>query len=385
MWPFTSSTTYKRLPLFGSIKPRRCFSFSFLRIAVVVIVLSLFLFLSVFDIQLAIRIYARNWISHTEENYKKPHSSCFDNSIDSRYRDGYDYTNDISPGAGLLEGLDCYDYAGTLQPSTTIPSLPMIYHSYWRADLAVFGTKQVATLRSLFATQSNTTVLHLWSNGDLSEIPIFQNILAKVGSRIVLHTVNILELTKDTPMENSFYTGFLDNTAYLDGDMIRLLLLYKYGGMWFDMDSLFIRDMSPLMEHEWLTAWDCYLPGVYPFNGAFMHFFKRSPYLCEILYEMATGPKPRSNSIDWGGHLYYLIYRRLVYHRIRPWLVLPWCFTDSSSCKPENSMPNAFVETGFSKKRLGQTFAFHWHNQWEKEEGSLFRYIDTINKNITQW
>ena len=49
-----------------------------------------------------------------------------------------------------------------------------------------------------------------------------------------------------------------DKKAWVDGDLIRLPLLWQYGGVWVDMDSLLTRDMSPLLEHEFVTQWDCY-------------------------------------------------------------------------------------------------------------------------------
>ncbi|CAJ0769077.1 3039_t:CDS:2, partial [Entrophospora sp. SA101] len=46
-----------------------------------------------------------------------------------------------------------------------------------------------------------------------------------------------------------------------------------------------------------------------------------------------------------------------------------------------NSMPSAFEENdGFNKDRLLQTFAYHWHNQWEKKPGSLFRFLEERHK-----
>jgi mannosyltransferase OCH1-like enzyme len=35
-------------------------------------------------------------------------------------------------------------------------------------------------------------------------------------------------------------------------------LLWAYGGVWIDMDSLLTRDLEPLLEHEFVTQWDCY-------------------------------------------------------------------------------------------------------------------------------
>ncbi|KAG0165919.1 hypothetical protein DFQ28_008142 [Apophysomyces sp. BC1034] len=399
MWsisfPFSSTTQpYTRLPNPNSstfIRPKRRQLLTIFKWAIILIPLGVAAFFIVCQLQLNIRIYLRNWISHSEDAYDGPLAGCFDNlPEDSPYLGGYkEYLYDVSPGISMLEDYDCYDFAATIQ------SLPdnrgkeekqTIFHAYWRADLAPVGPKQLATLRSFFATQnSNASILYLWSNGDLSSSPIIQEIKGHVGDRLQTLLYDSHELSKGSPMEGSPKLELKDESGYLDGDLLRLLVVYRYGGMWFDMDALFVRDMSPLLEHEWLSQWDCYLPNGFPFNGAFMHFYKRSPYLCEMLTEVAEGPQPRPNTIDWGGYMYYRIYRRLLRHGIRPWAVLPWCFTDPMVCAPKNSMPNAFIETEFREDRLLQTFAYHWHNQWKKTPGSLFRFLENRHKNITTW
>ena len=39
-----------------------------------------------------------------------------------------------------------------------------------------------------------------------------------------------------------------DTKAWVDGDLVRLLVTWAYGGVWVDMDSLLSRDLSPLLE-----------------------------------------------------------------------------------------------------------------------------------------
>ncbi|KAI8143813.1 hypothetical protein BJV82DRAFT_609536 [Fennellomyces sp. T-0311] len=344
-------------------------------------------FFALFNLQLNIRVYLRNWISHADEAYTKPLAGCFDAvPEDSPYKGGIsEYVYDISPGVALLDGYDCYDYAATIQPIPG-PREETVYHAYWRADLAPVGPKQLAVIRSFFATQNvNASVLYLWSNGDLSTSPIIQDIKAQVGDRLQTRLYEPKELSKGTPMEGSPHLEYNDSQGYLDGDLIRLLVIYRYGGMWFDMDALLIRDMSPLFEHEWLSHWDCFQPNLFPFNGAFMHFKKKSPYLCEMLSEMANGPLPRPGTIDWGGYMYYRVYRRLLYYGVKPWSIIPWCFTDSMECKPSNSMPGAFEEVDFPKNRLLQVFAYHWHNQWKKTPGSLFKFLEDRHRDVTGW
>ncbi|CEI91049.1 hypothetical protein G6F70_008080 [Rhizopus microsporus] len=385
---FGNQRAYTRLPTASIIRPKRWRLITIIKYAAIIIISIVITFFAICQLQLNIRVYLRNWISHADDAYYAPLAGCFDKlPKDSPYLTGQNhYVNDLSPGISLMEDYDCYDFAATIQPKSTNSKDTIIYHAYWRADLAPVGPKQLSTLRSFFATQNpNNTIVYLWSNGDLSQSPVIKEIKKHVGDRLQTKIYDSHELSKGTPMENSPHLDFKDASGYLDGDLIRLLVIYHYGGMWFDMDSLFIRDMSPLLEQEWLLQWDCYLPNGFPFNGAFMRFHKESPYLCEMLSELASGPLPRPNTIDWGGYMYYRIYRRLLHHGIRPWSVLPWCFTDSMVCSPKNSMPNAFIEAEFSKERLLKTFAYHWHNQWKKEPGSLFRFLDEMHKNTTGW
>ncbi|RCH92294.1 hypothetical protein CU098_006183 [Rhizopus stolonifer] len=391
---FGRSAAYTRLPSPSTfIRPKRWRIITVIKYTILCIALVVISFFTICQLQLNVRVYLRNWISHADDAYYQPLAGCFDKLPEnSPYKNGVrEYTYDVAPGISLMEDYDCYDFAATIRTKPfKQPMSPLeektVYHAYWRADIAPVGPKQLATLRSFFATQNpNTTVLYLWSNGDLSPSPVIKQIKSYVGDRLQIMLYDPVELAKGSPMEGSSHLEFKDDSGYLDGDLIRLLAIYRYGGMWFDMDSLFIRDMGPLLEHEWLSQWDCFLPNGFPFNGAFMRFYKKSPYLCEMLSELASGPLPRPDTIDWGGYMYYRVYRRLLHHGIRPWSVLPWCFTDSMVCSPKNSMPNAFIETEFNQERLLQTFAYHWHNQWKKEPGSLFNFLEDRHKNVTGW
>ena len=38
-----------------------------------------------------------------------------------------------------------------------------------------------------------------------------------------------------------------DGKHYLQSDLLRLLALHKYGGVWVDMDIIFLRDFKPIL------------------------------------------------------------------------------------------------------------------------------------------
>ena len=134
------------------------------------------------------------------------------------------------------------------------------YHTYWRADLAPFGQRQEWMLKSFFATQNIArTRLVLWSNGDLSHNPILQKYVRSFPNAFAIQRVDIPGLAKGTELDGVLpLLHTRDDKAWIDGDLIRLLVLWNYGGVWVDMDSLLTRDLEPLLEHEFVTQWDCY-------------------------------------------------------------------------------------------------------------------------------
>ncbi|KAF7789666.1 hypothetical protein EIP86_000612 [Pleurotus ostreatoroseus] len=317
---------------------------------------------------------------------------------------------EIHSGQPMKLGMDCYNFAGTIRsphevPDRWIPPDERIqYHTYWRHDLAQFEERQEWMIKSFFATQNtDTSRLVLWSNGDLSNNKIVQKWIRRYPDAFTLKLVDLDRLAKGTSLEGSPLLRLKDKKAWIDGDMVRLLVLWAYGGVWVDMDSLLTRDLSPLLEHEFVTQWDCYDKVYIPFNGALMSFHQHSPYLCEAFHIMANGPAPRTGTTDWGATLYLKLWRRLLEAAIPPFKVLPFCFTDGRSCRLDNRLPDPFSsdpssgkwtmgmgreEGGGLDRILSKVFSVHLHNQWEKpfpkggwiERLLLRRYDDKLRR-----
>lgn len=65
-------------------------------------------------------------------------------------------------------------------------------------------------------------------------------------------------------MEGHQFLEMADKKAWVDGDVVRILVLWAKGGMWIDMDMIMTgRDLRVLTESEWVIQWDCY--------GTFLH------------------------------------------------------------------------------------------------------------------
>ncbi|KAI0000475.1 glycosyltransferase family 32 protein [Russula vinacea] len=366
-------------------RPRTCLKYT----APAVLLLLLLSYLT-WEPHIEIAFYLRSWIRQEIEPLT-PLRGCFKpeqvspvyNVSERLYGPR---VTDVHAGMPMRLGLDCYDFAGTIRPllssSALAPDRPRAnYHTYWRTDLAPFGERQEYTLKSFFATQNPHSRLIMWSNGDLSGNALLASYVARYPGAFELRVADVHALSRGTPLENSPLLSSRDEKAWLDGDLVRLLVVWRDGGVWVDMDTLLTRDLTPLLEHEFVTQWDCYDKIYQALNGALMHFHQHSPYLCEAFHLMTTSTPPRSSSSDWGSILYLRLWRRLVAEGIPPFKILPFCFSDGHACRLDNRLPDPFesdpsdghwtggltrADGGGLDRKLSKVFAVHLHNRWEK-------------------
>lgn len=375
-----------------------------LGLIVLIMVFALWHMLRTYEFQFESSVYSRDWVKKEFDNIK-PLKGCF-NQVSPQYnmtKHNGPRQHMLSPGLSLRRGLSCYDFAATINhPANAPPSDDLTIHSYWRADLRPFGSRQAAAIESFLATQrlphSNMII---WSNDAdaLSKNPHVAPFLEQWPKNFQVRQADMPQLTRDTEID-----GLLDNSAlydrkaWVDGDALRLLVLWHYGGIWMDMDMLLTRDLQPLLESEFLLQWDCYGGSTisrlsadasdkpyFAMNGALMHFRKHSPYLCEAFHIMATEPFPEPNTFTWGSHLYAKLHSRLIAAHVRPFAVLPWCFADPRNCRADIRFPDPFLpdpptwagrpwkqrgeKSGrdMLEERIKYVFTIHLHNQWEKD------------------
>lgn len=360
-------------------------------------------------------IYVRNWFSPPQPLVVEPLSKCFDNIPETSpyYQGNQQFSVNFVPGLPVWEAHTCYDFAALFKPQRYPHDGEKIFHTYWSSNMTNdFQDKQVSTLRSFAATQNSTHSLIVWIPEEdeerLAKSDSWNYLLKSQENtnRISYQVVRPNELTKDTPIEEYVDTWRSLVAKANDGkgkdDLLRMLVLYRYGGVWFDLDTMFVRDLSPLFEHEWIAQGSC-STGMFgnPFTGALFHFRKNSPYVCEILEGATDLFKARiqvengASEIQkrylvagpeiFGSKLYYRIYRRVLHHGIKPWSILPWCFTDPSQCKRSNSLPSLFSNSNFDENRVRQTFAYHWRDKWSSVPGSIFKFLDSLHAKKTNW
>ncbi len=238
-----------------------------LKTALVFAIVFLLAEFAMWEPHIELAFYARSWIK-SEVLAVEPLAGCFQNA---RLSPKYNLTRAMSPkrrqiqaGLPLRLGMDCYNFAGTIPPPR--PSDPPLssertnYHSYWRSDLAPFGPRQEWMLKSFFATQDiDRSRFILWTNGDLlGRSEVLQRWVRRHPDVFEVRVVDVHELAEGTALHRSSLLDINDEKAWVDGDLVRLLVIWAYGGLWVDMDELFTRDLTPLLEHEFISQWDCY-------------------------------------------------------------------------------------------------------------------------------
>jgi hypothetical protein len=353
--------------------------------------MQLILFYWTYETHIELAFHNRNWIKRAIIPVPALSDTCYSpshlasSSYNTNLADSPKHLL-LNPGISMKFGLDCYHFSRQL-PSTPVAGQELpehtTFHLYWRADLAPFQERQALLIKSLFTTQDmSTSDIVLWTN-DISLLgnPLLIQIQSTVGKdKLVIRVADFVDLARGTPMEGHSLlsaAGTKDRRGWVDGDLLRVLALYAYGGVWVDMDTVLLRSIRPLLEQEWVTQWDCYDKPYAPLNGAMLSFYKHSPYLCEMLHAMASSKTPpRASSTDWGSLLYHQVHRRLLQAGKKPFAVLPYCLTDPRSCRLDNRLPDPFEkDDGWIKSKEGETelkyklesiFAVHLHNQWEK-------------------
>jgi hypothetical protein len=251
------------------------------------------------------------------------------------------------------------------------------FHLFWRVP-GEFGFKQSSVIKSIVAThihKIDKITINLWSNVDLSENYFFKEISKYVNFRIW----DLQDEIKGTVLENCFFLekqNIHDSLCYLEGDLFRLLILYKYGGFYIDMDVLVLRDMTPLNSYEFLYQWGpsgfkCFHSNTFntnmKMNGAVMRMDKNSDLSLEFLEILKTTP-PLKNLPIWGTILYSKTFRNSV-------LALP-CMWFNSEWGFENTTHNPFKKHD-NIDLFDGAFTWHWHNRWDDviEDGSKFDII----------
>ena len=285
-----------------------------------------------------------------------------------------------------LDYKKCVEFCSNI-PSTTYNN-HVDFHMLWKTIIP-FGRKQTLPIKSFITTQNlNNCTLNLWSNVDLSHNEYLKPLLPYVK----LRRWDAIKESKDTPLEKHIdKLNLSDDFCWVDGDLFRALCLYKYGGLYHDTDVIFLRDLAPLFNQEFMYTWGLETELI---SGGMIRLFKESQLGLDILNEISQ-TQPRIKSADWSA---YIVYPRVRTYN-KNWTIFPSVFFNTEWHIPNNEVPEdmqALIDSpnpmhlckhSFSNQLYEGVFSWHWHNGWtfEAEEGSKWQILENkVNKNVIE-
>jgi len=252
---------------------------------------------------------------------------------------------------------------------------------YWYGNIS---RKQLLCIKSYLKTQNlEKTKLWVWldyktyTEKNINLIPKHQNI------EIKKYVPNIE--AKNTLFENK---KFINNTKYLKfrSDLARIIFLYKYGGLYFDLDMILLKDFMPLLGLEFCYTWSLKKSA----NNGLLRFFKNSSICKKIMQKYIDLLKDYHNDYKYNVNIIH----KYIYNDNLNILCLPcvlfdpvWMLFDkkekSKYCKL-NNFDDFFKSTNENINDFfdNQIFAYHWHsrNNANIEKNSYFEKLEFMLK-----
>lgn len=258
------------------------------------------------------------------------------------------------------------------------------FHTYWYGE---FGRKQAASLKSLICTQNlNNIEITLWLDGEngydkYEENKYLYPLLPYVKVKKYVPEKEI----QGTPFRKSAFLFNMKNNLAFRADGFRMLILYKYGSFYFDLDVLFLNDFTKLlMGNEFCYPWENQSFG----NNAVLYLRKGSllnKYISKKITRLkCTHPWILFDFND---------------KNLQSLFVYPCSFFDPLWQGDYESAPIKEFKDFFDKpfnqyinlnlEQLKEVFfpysyAYHWHNNWNSEvQLNSFFYLFEKQLNLT--
>jgi len=249
----------------------------------------------------------------------------------------------------------------------------VIFHCYWNGNL---NEKHLISIKSCYffnvLNRRNKKII-LWIENN---IPNDYNI--KIKEFCEIKTFNLENEIKDTFLENKeiIYIGGSSGGLSEKANFYRLVILYNYGGCWFDLDIFFLQCFEPIFNKfkntNLVYQWEYQN---YPNNAIYISLEPKNITMknnIEYIRYLNNG---------WGFQR-----AKLTYDSQIDLLVLPCATFDSgwmnTSFSKKEQWKHIFFDEYIKDISLSSfytgSFAYHWHNNWNCKIhfNSIIRKLD---------
>lgn len=298
--------------------------------------------------------------------------------INITLEDNAELYSDYSKGLKFLNSIKNEDY--------NYPNEKVNFHVYSE----VKTDKELECIKSFLATQNlKKTKLIVWSDYCIED----NKLIAPYKHLIELRVYDAKHESKDTPLENHpvwILGDISDSKHYMKSGILRFLVTYKYGGVWADMDMIFLRDFKPILDQEWAYMWgsETDFSNFGP-CAAMMNLKRKSDHASRCLQEICNTSLVKDSTI-----LDHMLLAKV--YKKQSFTVFPSTFfnTEWLINKTDREF-RSIIGHGFDKIKTDKdflfldAFAWHWHNSSNKnreiKNGSKFDLLkkrtDSLLKN----
>lgn len=225
------------------------------------------------------------------------------------------------------------------------------YHCIWIGSN--LSKHHKLCLLSLLKTNPNAHIIWWTLTGYTENITTFL-INNQLESHVEVREFVLSDQIRGTPFEHNEHRLFKHGVV-LSTDEMRVVILYNYGGFYFDFDVLFLKDMSELMADgsEFVYRWEMQPCA----NNAIIHIKRGSSIATSIMQRMLDINSPYAQNV------YTLEFANSIGLRVMPCELFDagWFNECDDRIKPENFFePNTLNICEFCP----ESYAYHWHNRW---------------------
>lgn len=271
--------------------------------------------------------------------------------------------------------IDKTDYTETINLAINLTgqyNKSVIFHCYWNGPL---NEKHLYSILSCyyFNVHNNRHKIILWLENNTAN-----QYNSEIGKYAEIRYFSLEDEKKTTKFIEDYRYNFRGIIYY--SDFVRSLLLYNYGGVWFDLDCFFLRNFDPVLynfeDEICLYQWE---NQNYPNNAIYISLEPRSDKMkknMEFIINRSRG---------WGFQEAHLTYDLPLDMLVLPcsWFNADW-IKNPYSIGCDNFFINADKQYDFNNFFKG-SFCYHWHNKWHNrvdENSIIMQLVNIIKANL---
>lgn len=267
------------------------------------------------------------------------------------------------------------DYIKTIQIAEELKgeyNNNIYFHCYWSGKL---NEKHLISIKSCYYynvmnKHNRKIILWIQNNKNTNDDEVVINI--KKYAIIINFEMN--KIIKDTFLDHIRIK--VSNTIQYYSDFIRNVLLYKYGGCWFDLDIFFLRSLDPIFtnyENKIIVYQWCFEN--YPNNALYISLKPNNKELEDNIRFIIDRNK------GWGFQQ-----AKITFDLSLNYLVLPCSWFDGGWIENiYNTSFYTFFKQTDNIYNLNEffkgSFCFHWHNKWN-DVIEINSQCDILNKQL---